>query len=62
VSYIDIHKAWYGFKLVDFYTSIKKNINSLMGVELMYAIIEISIIIDARNIDIDTSISINNLL
>jgi hypothetical protein len=60
VSYIDIHKA--GFKLVDFYTSIKKNINSLMGVELMYAIIEISIIIDARNIDIDTSISINNLL
>jgi hypothetical protein len=33
-----------------------------MGVELMYAIIEISIIIDARNIDIDTSISINNLL
>jgi hypothetical protein len=33
-----------------------------MRVELMYAIVEISSIIGARNIDIDTSISINNLL
>ena len=45
---------------VNFWTSIKKNANNLMRAGLMYSIAEISSITNIYNIDINTSISINN--